>query len=156
MKPESRIKSVILEKLRKSIIIEQTESEESEMNDDVEKPLDDVKDPDKAVKLINRMDKMIKMKKNNTFTINRKQGEIFKKFKTNNKFLSAVKAFNISKATINFKTGIVEFINMYPKMEKSCTSLYYLKNNFRIIKEVFHENATEFQKYFTEKRLRLF
>ena len=62
------------------------------MNDDVEKPLDDVKDPDEAVKLINRMDKMIQIKKNNTFTIARKQAEIFKKLKTNNKFLSAVEA----------------------------------------------------------------
>ena len=123
---------------------------------DVEKPLDDVKDPDEAVRLINRMDKMIQIKKNNTFTISRKQAEIFKKLKTNNKFLSAVKAFNISKAIINFKIGIVEFINMYPKMEKSCMSLYHLKNNFRIIKKVFQENATEFQKYFTEERLRLF
>ena len=67
--------------------------------------------------------------------IARKQGEIFKEFKTNNKFMSAVKAFNISKATINFKIGIAKFVSMYPRMEKSSISLYYLKNNFRIIKK---------------------
>ena len=79
---------------------------------------------------------MIKIKKNNTSTIAGKQGEIFKMFKANNKFMGAVKAFKISKATINFKIEIVEFINMYPRMEKSCISLYYLKNDFRIIKFV--------------------
>ena len=137
-------KSKILEKLHKSII-EQTDSKQSEMNVHVEKPLEDVKDLDEAVKLINGMDKMIKIKKNNTLTIARKQGEIFEKFKTNNKFISAVNAFNICKTTINFKIGIVEFISMYPKMEKSCIFLYYLKNNFKIIKEVCKENATKFQ-----------
>ena len=50
--------------------------------------------------------------------------------------MSAVKKFNISKATINFKIGLVEFINMYPRMEKSSISLYYLKNNFKIKKFV--------------------
>ena len=137
-------KTKILQKLRRSII-ELTESEGLETNNDIEKLLNDVKDPDDAAKLINRMDKMINIKKNKTLTIARKQGEIFKKFKTNNKFISAVKKFNISKATINFKIGIVEFINMYRRMEKSGISLYYLKNNFKIIKEVCKENSFEFK-----------
>ena len=134
MKPKSRIKSVKAK----------SESEESEMNVDVEKPFEGVKDPDEAVKLINRMDKMIKIKKNNTLTIARKQGEIFKKFKTNNKYISSVSAFQISKAAINFKIVIVYFIDKYPRMEQSCISLHYLRNNFRIIKQVCEENAIEF------------
>ena len=69
----------------------------------------------------------------------RKRGEIIKKFKTDNNFISAIKKFNISKATI------VEFINMYPRMEKSGISLHYLKNNFKIIKDVCKENASEFK-----------
>ena len=59
--------------------------------------------------------------------------------------MSAVKTFNISKATINFKIGIAEFINIYLRMEKSDISLYYLKSNFRIIKEICKENASEFK-----------
>ena len=88
---------------------------------------------------------MISVKKNNTLTIAREQGEIFKKFKTDNKFMSTIKNFNISKATINFKIGIVEFIDMYPRMEKSCISFYYFKSNFRIIKGICKENASEFK-----------
>ena len=133
-------KTKVLEKLRNSII-ERTESEGLETND-IENLSKDVSDPDEAAKLINRMDKMISIKKNNTLTIARKRGEKFKKFKTDNKFMSTAKKFNISKATINFKIGIAEFINMYPRMKKS---LYYLKNNFRIIKEICKENASEFK-----------
>ena len=51
------------------------------MKANVEKPLEDVKDPDEAVRLINRMDKMIKIKKNNTLAIARKPGAIFKSLK---------------------------------------------------------------------------
>ena len=107
-------KTRVLEKLLCSII-EPTESEGLETNVDIEKLPNDVKDTDDAAKLINRMDKVININKNKTLTIARKQGEIFKKFKTDNKFISAIKKYNISKATINFKIGIVEFINMYPR-----------------------------------------
>ena len=47
--------------------------------------------------------------------------------------------------TINFKLDIVKFIDMYPKMQTSCISLHHLKNNFRVIKEVCQEHASEFQ-----------
>ena len=73
------------------------------------------------------------------------QSKIFEKFKTDNKFINAVTKFEISKATTNFKIGIVKFIDEYPKMRNSCISLYYLKNNFRVIKEVCHGEASEFQ-----------
>ena len=89
------------------------------------------------------MDNMIKSKKNNVLVIAYQQGEIFRRFKTNNKFISAVSAFKISKTTTNFK--IVKFIDMYPKMQTSCISLYYLKNNFMAIKEVCQEHASQFQ-----------
>ena len=59
--------------------------------------------------------------------------------------MSAVRTFKISKTTINLKIGIVEFINMYPRMEESGICLYYLKNNFKIIRKVCKENASEFK-----------
>ena len=61
-------KTKILEKLLCSII-EPTESEELETNVDKEKLTNDVKDPDYAAKLINKMDKIINIKKNKTLTI---------------------------------------------------------------------------------------
>ena len=91
-----------------------------------------VDNPDDAAGLIKKMDNMIKSKKNNSS-------------KTNNKFKSAVRAFKISKTTISFKIDIVKFIDMYPKMQTSWISLYHLKNNFRVIKEVCQEHASDFQ-----------
>ena len=137
-------KTRILEKLRCSII-EPTESEGLETNGDVAELANNVKDPNYAAKLVDRMDKMMIIDKNKTLKIARKQGKIFKKFKTDNKFMSAIKKFNISKATINLKIGIVEFISMYHRMEKSGISIDYLKNNVKIIKEVCKENASEFK-----------
>ena len=110
---------------------------------------DDAKDSDEAVELINKMDNMIKIITKNILTIAYKQGEIFRKLKANNKFISPVSAFKIGKATRNFKIGIVDFMDKYPRMEKSCISLYYLKNNFKVIKEVCQESASEFQ-FFNE------
>ena len=72
----------ILEKLCNSII-QETDNEKFETND-IEKLSYDVKDPDEAAKLVNRMDKMISNKKNNILTMALKQGKIFKRFKANN------------------------------------------------------------------------
>ena len=114
----------------------QTESKESAINVDVKELLEKVKNSDEAAKLIKKTDKMIKISKNDILMITYKQGKIFRNLKTDNKFISAVNTFKISKATINFKIGIVNFIDKYPRMEKPCISLYYLKNNFRIMNEV--------------------
>ena len=90
------------------------------------------------------MGNMIKSK-NNILLIAYQQGEIFKRFKTNHKFISAFSALKIIKTTINFKVDIVKVIDMYPKMQTSCIYLYYLKNNFRVIKEVCQEHTSQFQ-----------
>ena len=104
-----------------------------------------VDNPDDAAELIKKIDNMIKHKKNKILTLAYLQGIIFRKFKMNNRFTSAVTEFKISKTTINFKIDIVKFIDKYPKMQTSCISLFYLKNYFRIIKEVCQEHASEFQ-----------
>ena len=73
------------------------------------------------------------------------QGKVFQKFKVNNKFLSAVTEFGIIKTTTDFKTDIVKFIENFSRMKNSCISLFYVKNNFRIIKNVCQERASEFR-----------
>ena len=47
---------------------------------------------------------------------------------------SLLTLFGVSKATINFTIDIVNFIDQYPGMRKSSISLFYLNNNFRMIK----------------------
>ena len=62
-----------------------------------------------------------------------------------NRFTSAVTEIKISKAAINFKIDIVNFIDKHPKMQISCISHFYLKSNSRVIKEICQEYASKFQ-----------
>ena len=113
----------------------------SEGVEDLSKNVDSLDD---AVELVKKIDKMITNKKNNILMLAYHQRITFRKFKENNRFTSAVSEFNIIKTTTDFKIEIVKFINRYPKMRTSCISLFYLKNNVRIIKEVC-QDAGEFQ-----------
>ena len=56
-----------------------------------------------------------------------------------------VKERGISKSNILFKISIVKFVNKYPRMKKSSFSLHFLKNNLKAIKEICHENASDFK-----------
>ena len=94
-----------------------------------------VDNPDDATELINKIDKMIKNKNNNILTLAYHHGiHLKRKFKTKNKFTSAVSKLKIGKTTINCKIDIVKIIDEYPKIQISCISLFYLKNNLRVIK----------------------
>ena len=130
---------MILEKSRESTMSEKIESKGTE------ELAKNVNNPDDATKLIKKIEKIINSKKNKILMLAYQQGEIFRRFKTNNKSTSVVTKFKISKTTINFKIDIVKFIDKYPKMQTSCISVFYLKNNFRVIKEVCQEHASEFQ-----------
>ena len=112
---------------------------------DIENFSSSVKSPNDAAELISKIERVIKSRKNSILILAYHQGVIFKRFKENSMFTSAVTSLKISKSTINFKIGIVQFIHDYPKMKNSSISLQFLKNNFRIIKEVCREHSSEFQ-----------
>ena len=46
---------------------------------------------------------------------------------------------------ILFKISIVKFTNKYSRVKKSLLSLPFLKNNFKMIKDIRHENTSEFK-----------
>ena len=138
-KEKQNNKTAIFEKLMESIMSEEVESK------GVEDLSRNVGSPDNAVTLVGRIERIMKSKKKNILILAYHQGLIFKKFKENIKFTGAVSNLKIGKATINFKTAIIKFFDDYPKMQKSFVSLHFLKNNFRVIKEVCREHASEFQ-----------
>ena len=129
-KTKQNNKTAILEKLMESIMSEEVDS------DGIEDLSKNVDSPDDAAKLVGRIERIMKSKKNNILILAYHQGLIFKTFKENIKFPGAAANLKIGKTTINFKIGIIKFIEDYPKMRKSLVSLHFLKNNFRIIKEV--------------------
>ena len=131
----------VYEKLRDSLINSKGEIETKGLKQIIRT----TDNPNDAIDLVKKINKLTKRSKNNILTLAYQQGKVSQKFKSNNKFVSAVTEFGISKTTINFKIDIVKFIENYPKMKKSCISLFYLKNNFRVIKNVCQEHASEFQ-----------
>ena len=68
-----------------------------------------------------------------------------KNSKASENFIDMVKELGISKSTILFKISIVKLVNEYPRMKKSSHSLHFLKNNLKIIEEIWHKNASEFK-----------
>ena len=112
---------------------------------DIENLSSSVKSPNDAAELISKINRVIESRKNNILVLAYHQGAIFKRFKENTMFTSAVTNLKISKSIINFKIEIVQFIHDYPRMKKSSISLHFLNNNFRIIKEVCREHSSEFQ-----------
>ena len=137
-------KTAIFEKLMKSIVSDKVDNEEME---DLSRNEDSADD---AVKLVGRIERIIKSKKSKIFILAYHQGLAFKKFKENINSTSPISNLKISKATINFKIGIIQFLHDYPKMRKSSISLPFLKNDFRLFKKVCKEHASEFKCYFFE------
>ena len=113
------------------------------VNEDLEKTAKSVKSSDEVVEAVNKMKKSITRNKFNILWFAYQHGQIFKKFKVNENFIAMVKKLGISQSAILFKISIVKFVNEYPRMKKSSLSLNFLKNNFKIMKEICHENASE-------------
>ena len=134
-------KEQVLEKLRDSLINSKEEIETKGLEQSIKNTVD----PNDAIELVKKIDKLTKRSRNNILTLAYQQGKLFQIFKMNKKFVSAVTEFVVSKTTIDFKIDIVNFIENYPRMKKSCISLFYLKNNFRVIKNVCQEHASEFR-----------
>ena len=135
------IKDQVLKKLPDPLINSKEEIETKGL----EKLIENTNNLNDAIDLVQKFDKLTKHSKNNILTLAYQQGKVFERFKMNNKFVSAVTEFDISKTTINFKIDIVNFIENYPRMKKSCISLFYLKKNFRVIKNVYQEHASKFR-----------
>ena len=129
-------KEQVLEKLRDSLI----NSKEEIKTKGLEQLIKTTDNPNDAIGLVKKIVNLTKRSKNNILTLAYQQGLIFQKFKMNKKVRNAVTEFEKSKTTVNFKIDIVNFIDKFPRMKKSCISLFYLKNSFRIIK-----NVCEFQ-----------
>ena len=72
------------------------------------------------------------------------QGEVFKKFKDKEKFITLVSQLGIHKTTIIYRINIFKLGEKYPNLLKSSIGLDFLKNYFKDIKEVCSENAQEF------------
>ena len=106
-------KTALLEKLMESIMIREVDCK------DIENLSSSVKIPKDAAELISKIERAIKSRKNSILVLTYHQGVTFMRFKENSMFTSAVTNIKISKSTINFKIGIIQFINDYPMIISS-------------------------------------
>ena len=56
-----------------------------------------------------------------------------------------VRQLGYNKSTIIFKINIVKLINKHAKIKNSSLSLNFLKYYFKMIKETYEENVSEFE-----------
>ena len=54
-----------------------------------------------------------------------------------------VSKFKVSKSTIVFKIALSRLIDEYLKIKDFSLSLHYFKKHFKLIKELFRENASK-------------
>ena len=89
--------------------------------------------------------KLLELRNLTHYGLRNNKVQFFEKFKSNENFLDMIKKLGISKSEILFKISIIKFVNKYPRMKKASLSHRFLRNNFKIIKEICHENASEFK-----------
>ena len=115
------------------------------LNDTIEtgkfnKKVEEVEDPEKATEVIQECKNIIRMKKKGIILIAYHQGNVFKKFKDKEKFITLVNKPGIHKTTIIFKIKIFKLCERHPKLLKSSIGLGFLKTHYKDIKEICNEN----------------
>ena len=81
-----------------------------------------------AINVIQVFEQIIQSKKSDVVCLAYYQGQIFKKFREKERFVSdMVLKFNVSKSTIVFKIALQKLIDGFPKIKGSSLSLHYFK-----------------------------
>ena len=133
-------KEEIKKQLLESIIInEVVESEE------LNKEAEEIKEPEKAAKIIKQYEDIIKTKKKGIMSIAYYQGKVFKRFKEKEKFIKLVSQLGTHKNTIIFNIKVFKLCERYPKLLRSSIGLGFFNNYRKDIKTVCRESEEDFQ-----------
>ena len=96
--------------------------------------------------VIQEFEEIIRNKKSDTVWLAYYQSKIFQKFRSKERFVNdMVLKFKVRKSTIMFKIALSRLTDDYPQIKDSSLFLHYFKKNLKLIKEVYKENASEFQ-----------
>ena len=96
--------------------------------------------------VIQEFEEIIRNKKSDIVWLAYYQNKIFQKFRSKERFVNdMVLKFKVSRSTIMFKIALSRLIDDYPQIKDSWLSLHYFKKYLKLIKEVYKENASEFQ-----------
>ena len=96
--------------------------------------------------VIQEFEEIIRNKKSDIVWLAYYQSKIFQKFRSKERFVNdMVLKFKVSRSTIMFKIALSRLIDDYLQIKDSSLSLHYFKKYLKLIKEVYKENASEFQ-----------
>lgn len=92
-------------------------------------------------------EKIIRLQKEDSLNVVLRQGKIFKRFKDSERFGDKFKKLGVSRFTVYFKLklNLLKLSEKYPKLKKSSSTLNFLNNYFKSIKEASKESETEFK-----------
>ena len=91
--------------------------------DDLNKEVEKIEDPEKAAVIIKQYEDIIKTKNKGIINVAYYQGQVFKRFKENEKFVKLVSELRIHKNTIIFKINVFKLCEKHPKLLKSSIGL---------------------------------
>ena len=91
--------------------------------DDLNKEVEKIEDPEKAAEIIKQYEDIIKTKNKGIINVAYYQGQVFKRFKENEKFVKLVSELRIHKNTIIFKINVFKLCKKHPKLLKSSIGL---------------------------------
>ena len=129
-----KAKRLSKEEIKKKLLDTMTIDEVLEC-EDLNKEAEEIQDPEKAAKIIQRYEDIIKTKNKGIINV-AYQGQVFKRFKEKEKFAKLVGELGFHKATIIFKINIFKLCNKYPKLLKSFIGLGLFKSYHKDIKAI--------------------
>ena len=112
--------------------------------EDLSARADDIKECQKALKIIEVYKNIIKTNKKKIICFAYEQDKTFKKFKEDKKFKNLVEQFKINKSTTIFKINIVKIVEKYQKKLTSSVTLNFLKSYYKDIKSICKKNPKLF------------
>ena len=96
--------------------------------------------------VIQEFEEIIRNKKSDIVWLAYYQSKIFQKLRSKERFVNdMVLKFKVRKSTIMFKIALSRLTDDYSQIKDSSLFLHYFKKNLKLIKEVYQENASEFQ-----------
>ena len=112
--------------------------------DDLNKEAEKMQDPEKAGEIIKWYEDIIKTKNKGIINVAYHQGQVFKRFKENEKFVKLVSELEIDKTIIIFRINIFKLCKKHPILLKSSIGLGFFKNYHKDIKAIYEEYEKDF------------
>ena len=130
-----KAKRLLKEEIKRNLLDLMTIDEIVELYD-LNKKAEEVQDPEKTAMIIKRYEDISKTKRKGIINVAYHQGQVFKRFKENEKFAKLVSELGIHKTTIICKINMFKLSKRYPRLLTSSIGLGFFKDYLKGIKAI--------------------